>query len=209
MNIIHAAKTLARLVDDALAARLRVMPAAVLTVARQTGKSTLVEQLVPGERRYRSLDDFDVRDAARRDPKTLLGGDDPLTLDEIQREPGRLTAGKRGIDRDRRSGLWRVNLDERRPRTSVVKKVFLHRKPWREPRRSRLRATITRMGPAADRLAAVGDERDGRCAIAEANREPRGTRDTAPVSCRCCIAGRRGTRYGRRGRFRRHVGSSG
>jgi len=45
--------------------------------------------------------------------------------------------------------------------------------------------------------------------IAEASRELRGTRDTTPASCRCCIAGRRGTRYGRRVRFRREVGSSG
>ena len=106
MNIIHVVKTLPRLVDDALAARLRVMPAVVLTGARQTGKSTLVEQLVPGERRYRSLDDFDVRDAARRDPETLLGGDDPLTLDEVQREPALLTAVKRAIDRNRRPGRY-------------------------------------------------------------------------------------------------------
>lgn len=101
MNIIHAVKTLPRLVDEALAARLRVMPAVVLTGARQTGKSTVVEKLIPGERRYRSLDDFDVRDAARRDPEALLGGKDPLTLDEVQREPGLLTAVKRGIDPDR------------------------------------------------------------------------------------------------------------
>ena len=106
MNIIHYVKTLPRLVDDALAARLRVMPAVVLTGARQTGKSTLVEQLVPGDRRYRSLDDFDVRDAARRDPEALLGGTDPLTLDEVQREPGLLTAVKRAIDRDRRPGRF-------------------------------------------------------------------------------------------------------
>jgi len=53
MNIIHPMKTLPRLVDDALAARLRAMPAVVLSGARQTGKSTLVEQLVPGDRRYR------------------------------------------------------------------------------------------------------------------------------------------------------------
>ena len=106
MNIIHVVKTLPRLVDDALAARLRVMPAVVLTGARQTGKSTLVEKLVPGERRYRSLDDFDVRDAARRDPEALLGGADPLTLDEVQREPGLLTAVKRAIDRDRRPGRF-------------------------------------------------------------------------------------------------------
>lgn len=106
MNIIHAVKTLPRLVDDALAARLRVMPAVVLTGARQTGKSTLVEKLVPGNRRYRSLDDFDVRDAARRDPEALLGGDDPLTLDEVQREPDLLTAVKRAIDRNRRLGRF-------------------------------------------------------------------------------------------------------
>jgi len=106
MNIIHVVKTLPRLVDDALAARLRVMPAVVLTGARQTGKSTLVEKLVPGERRYRSLDDFDVRDAARRDPEALLGGDDPLTLDEVQREPELLPAVKRAIDRDRRPGRF-------------------------------------------------------------------------------------------------------
>ena len=106
MNIIHYVKTLPRLVDDALVARLRVMPAVVLTGARQTGKSTLVEQLVPGKRRYRSLDEFDVRDAARRDPEALLGGDDPLTLDEVQREPGLLPAVKRAIDRDRRPGRF-------------------------------------------------------------------------------------------------------
>jgi len=106
MNIIHVVKTLPRLVDDALAARLRVMPAVVLTGARQTGKSTLVEKLLPGERRYRSLDDFDVRGAARRDPEALLGGDDPLTLDEVQREPGLLPAVKRAIDRDRRPGRF-------------------------------------------------------------------------------------------------------
>ena len=106
MNIIHSMKTLPRLVDAALATRLGVMPAVVLTGARQTGKSTLVEHLVPGTRRYRSLDDFDVRDAARRDPEALLGGTDPLTLDEVQREPGLLLSVKRAIDRNRRAGRF-------------------------------------------------------------------------------------------------------
>jgi predicted AAA+ superfamily ATPase len=72
-------------VEDALAARLRVMPAAVVTGARQTGKSTLVEHLVPGRRRYRSLDDFDVRDAARRDPEALPGGDVGLPQPTVRR----------------------------------------------------------------------------------------------------------------------------
>jgi len=101
MKIIHEMNPLPRLVSGALADRLKVMPAVVVTGARQTGKSTLAEQLVAGERRYRSLDDFDVLAAARRDPEALVGGDVPITLDEVQREPSLLSAVKRAIDRNR------------------------------------------------------------------------------------------------------------
>jgi len=106
MIIIHAMKTLPRLVEPALAERLRVMPAVVMTGARQTGKSTLAAQRVPGTRRYASLDDLDVLDAARRDPEALLGGSGAVTLDEVQREPGLLAAVKRAIDRDRKPGRF-------------------------------------------------------------------------------------------------------
>ncbi|MCC7196398.1 MAG: ATP-binding protein [Gemmatimonadaceae bacterium] len=99
-------KPLPRLVHAALAARLRVMPAVVVTGARQTGKSTLAERLTPGERRYRSLDDLDVLDAARRDPEALVGGREPVTLDEVQRAPDLLLAVKRAIDRDRVPGRF-------------------------------------------------------------------------------------------------------
>src|SRR6266581_4857617 len=40
-------ETLARLVAQSLHDRLRVMPAVVVTGARQTGKSTMVQELVP------------------------------------------------------------------------------------------------------------------------------------------------------------------
>ena len=106
MDIIHGVNTLPRLVDRALAERLRVMPAVVLTGARQTGKSTLVEKLVAGDRVYRSLDDLDVRDVARRDPMALLGGNQPVTIDEVQREPALLSAVKRAIDRRRVPGRF-------------------------------------------------------------------------------------------------------
>jgi len=95
-----------RLVAQSLADRLRVMPAVVVTGARQTGKSTLAQALAPGGRRYVSLDDLDVVDAARRDPEVLVGGDQPVTLDEVQREPGLLRAVKRAIDRHRRPGQF-------------------------------------------------------------------------------------------------------
>jgi len=108
MTIIHGMKTLPRLVGAALTERLRVMPAVVVTGARQTGKSTLVEHLVPGKRRYATLDDLDVLDAARRDPEILVGGKNPITLDEVQREPGLLRAVKRAIDRNRSPGRFLI-----------------------------------------------------------------------------------------------------
>lgn len=106
MIIIHAVDNLPRLAERALADQLATMPAVVVTGARQTGKSTLVEHLVAGKRTYRSLDDFEVRDAARSDPQTLLTSRTPLTLDEVQREPGLLLALKQAIDRDRTPGRF-------------------------------------------------------------------------------------------------------
>lgn len=98
--------TLPRLIAWTLAARLRAMPALVVTGARQVGKSTLAQRLAPGKRRYYTLDDLDVLDAARRDPEALVGGDDPVTLDEIQRAPKLLQAVKRAIDRKRSPGRF-------------------------------------------------------------------------------------------------------
>ncbi|HET6630919.1 MAG TPA: ATP-binding protein [Woeseiaceae bacterium] len=77
----------------------------MVTGARQTGKSTLAQHLTPG-RIYRSLDDLDVLDAARRDPEVLVGGSQRVTLDEVQREPDVLRAVKRAIDRRRVPGRF-------------------------------------------------------------------------------------------------------
>lgn len=99
-------KALPRLAATALAARLRVMPAVVVTGARQTGKSTLSVALSPGKRRYFSLDDLDVQELARRDPAALVEGSQPVTLDEVQREPDLLSAVKRAIDRKRTPGQF-------------------------------------------------------------------------------------------------------
>lgn len=105
MIIIHGVDTLPRLIAGALQQRLAAMPAVILTGARQTGKSTLVQAL-GGDRRYWSLDDLDVREAARRDPEQLLGGEVPVALDEVQREPELLHAIKLAIDRRRVRGRY-------------------------------------------------------------------------------------------------------
>lgn len=106
MIIIHPMNTVPRLVQPELTERMGVMPAVVVTGARQTGKSTLAATLAPGSRRYASLDDLDVLDAARRDPEALVGGSGAVTLDEVQREPSILAAVKRAIDRDRKPGRF-------------------------------------------------------------------------------------------------------
>lgn len=97
---------LPRLAVDSLAQQLGVMPVAVVTGARQTGKSTLVRQLAGDSRRYVTLDDLDARSAARDDPGLLIGGETPLTLDEVQREPDLMQAIKSAVDRRRRTGQF-------------------------------------------------------------------------------------------------------
>ena len=102
MNISHLPRFVAKDLED----RMRVMPAVVVAGARQTGKSTLARACGPEARRYLSLDDFDVLDLARRDPDALVAGNEPVTLDEVQREPGLLSVVKRVIDRGRRPGQF-------------------------------------------------------------------------------------------------------
>ncbi len=108
MNIIHGVNDihLPRVAERALAEQLAAMPAVVLSGARQTGKSTLARELIGPTRTYRSLDELDVRDLARRQPEALTGTPGKLTLDEVQREPQLLLAVKQEIDRDRRSGRF-------------------------------------------------------------------------------------------------------
>ena len=121
MIIIHDMNRaiLPRAVSTRLRAMMRVMPAVVVSGARQTGKTTLARsfarteetsgradsQFTPG-RRFVSLDDLDMLDLARRDPHALVGGTRPLTLDEVQREPDVLGAVKREVDRKRRPGRF-------------------------------------------------------------------------------------------------------
>ena len=108
MIIIHvmAEQVLPRLVTPSLNHRLRVMPAVVVTGARQAGKSTLAQELTPGNRRFITLDDLDALDTAQRDPELLVGGDQPVTIDEVQREPNLLHAVKLAVDRQRQPGRF-------------------------------------------------------------------------------------------------------
>lgn len=99
-------RTLPRFLIDAVQRVARTMPVVVVTGARQTGKTTLVSELLPGRRTYRTLDDLDVRALAERAPDELTERPGRLVLDEVQRVPELLLAVKRAVDRDRRSGRY-------------------------------------------------------------------------------------------------------
>lgn len=85
-----------------LQSALRILPVAVLTGARQTGKTTLT-QLIDPARVYFTLDDVGVLDQAERNPDSLLATR-PVILDEVQRAPQILLAVKRAVDTHRRAG---------------------------------------------------------------------------------------------------------
>lgn len=89
-----------RLVSQPLIGDLDTFPVAVLTGARQTGKSTLANEST-GDRPYLTLDDFEVRQQAADAPEDLLSRHPRMTLDEVQREPQLLLAVKALVDRDR------------------------------------------------------------------------------------------------------------
>ncbi|NMN02411.1 ATP-binding protein [Bifidobacterium panos] len=79
------------MIPRAMADKLRdlaeTFPAVTLTGPRQSGKSTLVKETFP-QYRYVSLEDADVREAAREDPHSFLSRyDSRVIFDEAQRAP--------------------------------------------------------------------------------------------------------------------------
>ena len=95
MIIIHAmndAWYLPRLLSPLVKRALKTSPVVVVSGARQTGKSTLVQRLGP-DMTYETLDDVETLDRAEREPDSLLRSPTPLVLYEVQRSPDLLLAG--------------------------------------------------------------------------------------------------------------------
>jgi hypothetical protein len=96
-----------RLIESALVDRLKRMPVVVLTGARQVGKTTLARSFRgAAARRFVDLDSLTTLDQARSQPEVIVEGDDPLTIDEVQRAPDLLIAIKRAVDRQPMRGRF-------------------------------------------------------------------------------------------------------
>jgi predicted AAA+ superfamily ATPase len=96
-----------RLLADELVRATRSFPAIILTGPRRAGKTTLLQRLFP-EASYHLMEDPDVLQRVRTDPRTFL--DEvraPAILDEIQNVPELFAYVRTRIDgHPRRTGQW-------------------------------------------------------------------------------------------------------
>jgi predicted AAA+ superfamily ATPase len=100
-------KYLNREIEPFIDKALKSMPVVVLTGMRQVGKSTLLQKASSlQKRKYITLDDFPILEAARRNPEDLISGESSLIIDEAQRCPELLVAIKKEVDKDNRPGRF-------------------------------------------------------------------------------------------------------
>lgn len=89
-------------------------PVVMLVGARQVGKSTLLQQMMPEDMKYVTLDDFRQLRRAKEDPIGYLEEQGcPLCIDEIQYAPDLLRAIKLMVDRDNRPGMYWISGSQR------------------------------------------------------------------------------------------------
>ena len=92
--------------EETIRSLLRWFPIVTLTGPRQSGKTTLA-RVIFNDRPYASLEDPDLRQAAREDPRSFLGRfPDGAVLDEVQRSPDLLSYLQTMVDTDSRMGLY-------------------------------------------------------------------------------------------------------
>ncbi len=98
-----------RFVQERLEAALADTPVVLLNGARQTGKTTLVQEVAaasPGAV-YRTMDDAATLASASSDPAAFVAQPGrPLVIDEVQRVPELFAAIKLEVDRKRTAGRY-------------------------------------------------------------------------------------------------------
>jgi predicted AAA+ superfamily ATPase len=96
-----------RLQTTQLQAALATMRVVVLTGARQTGKTTLAQELGrEDDRVFITLDRPETLELAERDPEALWEGLERVTIDEVQRSPQLLNLLKIEVDRNPTKGRF-------------------------------------------------------------------------------------------------------
>lgn len=95
-----------RIAEKPIRSLLRGFPIVTLTGPRQSGKTTLA-RVVFKNRPYASLEEPDIRQAAKEDPRSFLARfPNGAVLDEVQRSPEILSYLQTQVDADGRMGLY-------------------------------------------------------------------------------------------------------
>jgi predicted AAA+ superfamily ATPase len=81
-------------------------PVVLVNGPRQSGKTTLAQQISGTKRRFLTLDDAATLESAQRDPTGFIRAIDIAAIDEVQRAPALLLAIKQAVDTDRRPGRF-------------------------------------------------------------------------------------------------------
>ncbi len=98
-----------RNITNKLIKALADSPVILLHGARQTGKSTLVRELLPEHHkaRYLTFDDSNTLAAAENNPEEFIESfDENIIIDEVQRVPDLFIAIKKYVDKKRKSGKF-------------------------------------------------------------------------------------------------------
>lgn len=79
-------------------------PVVTLTGPRQSGKTTIVQNVFP-DKKYVSLEDFDIRDFATNDPKGFINFyKDGVIIDEAQYVPSLFSYIQTHVDKSKTAG---------------------------------------------------------------------------------------------------------
>jgi len=96
-----------RTIEKAINKALNSFPVIVLTGPRQSGKTTLFQEMFSTTHTFVSLENPDVRMRAKNDPLSFLQQyKAPVIIDEIQYVPELLSYIKTMVDKNRKPGQW-------------------------------------------------------------------------------------------------------
>jgi len=102
MENLHKMIYIPRIAGERIKEYVKVFPVVGLTGPRQSGKSTLVREILKDSFRYVSFDDFSVRQHFHDDPvRFMKTWDDHVIFDEAQQVPDLFPLLKMNVDADR------------------------------------------------------------------------------------------------------------
>ena len=107
--VLYLQTVIHRQITSRLLAALKDTPVVYLQGARQSGKSTLFQEIARTHHpaRWLTLDQGAARAAAQNDPEGFIAGlESPVVIDEAQRAPGLALAIKAAVDKDRCPGQF-------------------------------------------------------------------------------------------------------